>query len=125
MPISSHWSLLVSEVLPVLTTCWGLVMALSPILQIRVIVRNQDASGTSPAWVAILIVGFLLWLSYGVVNQAPPLIITNTVSAIVGITLLVVIAVYRRRYATAQAPAGSVVAVPGLAAPADETGVRG
>ena len=86
-----------SDILAIVTTLWGLVMALAPLLQIRVIAREHDASGTSITWVCILIVGFTLWLSYGVVHQAAPLIITNLVSALVGLALLTTVLVYRRR----------------------------
>jgi MtN3 and saliva related transmembrane protein len=99
---------MLAQILAVATTCWGLVMALSPLLQIRLIVRNRDASTTSPGWVVILLVGYLLWGSYGLVNLAPPLIIANSVSLIVGLSLLVVIAVYRRRYRHAAPEAGVV-----------------
>ena len=90
-----------SDALPVLTTCWGLVMALAPLLQIRLIVRDKDASGVSPTWVCILLVGFSLWLVYGVVNHAVPLIIANTVSLTVGLALLTTVTYFRRRNARA------------------------
>ncbi|WP_425309942.1 SemiSWEET family transporter [Ammonicoccus fulvus] len=85
------------ELLPVVTTIWGLVMALAPILQIRLIAREKDASGISVIWICILIVGFLLWLAYGLALKAAPLIITNTVSAVVALALLTTVLVFRRR----------------------------
>ena len=92
-----------SRALAVVTTCWGLVMALSPILQIRVIVRERDARGTSLGWVLILLVGFVLWLTYGLVNRDLPIIITNVVALVVTATLLVVVRVVERRRAEAAA----------------------
>jgi MtN3 and saliva related transmembrane protein len=86
-----------SGILAVVTTMWGLVMALAPLLQIRVIIRDRDASGTSPAWICILLIGFVLWLAYGLIQRALPLIIANSVSALVGGALLVTISFYRRR----------------------------
>ncbi len=77
-------------------------MALAPILQIRVIVRNRDAGGTSPAWVCILLVGFLLWLAYGIVNGALPLIIANVAAVLTAIALLITMYIYRRRVAPAR-----------------------
>lgn len=94
-------------------------MALAPLLQIRVIIRNRDAGGTSPTWVCILLIGFLLWLAYGLVNRSLPLIITNTVSAGVGFALLVIIVVYRRRSvraaATGTSPTSDVPTAPNAA----------
>lgn len=75
-------------------------MALAPLLQIRIIVRNRDAGGTSPAWVSIMLIGFLLWLAYGLVNQALPLVITNTVSVLIATALLVTIRRFRGRAST-------------------------
>ena len=62
-------------------------------------VINRDARGTSPAWVGILLIGFLLWLSYGLIHKAAPLIITNAVSVLVGLALIATIATYPRRRA--------------------------
>lgn len=84
-----------TETLAVITTVWGVVMALSPLLQMRVIMREQDASGTSLGWVVILLVGFALWLVYGLVNGVVPIIVTNVVAISVSLALLVTV----RRYA--------------------------
>jgi MtN3 and saliva related transmembrane protein len=80
-----------SETLAVVTTLWGLVMGLAPILQIRVILRERDASGTSLGWVLVLIVGFVLWLSYGLMEGDVPIIVTNIVAVVVTSTLLAVV----------------------------------
>lgn len=72
-------------------------MALAPMLQIRVIVRERDASGTSVGWVLILLVGFFLWLTYGLVNRDLPIIITNVVALVVTAMLLVTVGVFEQR----------------------------
>ena len=59
------------------TTCWGLVMSLSPLLQVRVVIRRRDSTGASIAWPAVLLVGFVLWLLYGLVIGNVPLIVTT------------------------------------------------
>lgn len=83
------------EFLTVATTVWGLVMALAPALQIRLLVKTKDSSTVSASWMVILVVGYVLWLSYGIVFSTPPLIIANVVSAIVGMILLALIVYYR------------------------------
>ena len=90
--------------LAVITTAWGLLMGLAPLLQIRVIIRNRDSSGTSVAWVVILLVGFLLWLTYGVSRQDLPLIISNVVAASVSGALLITMAVNRPDRSTPRGP---------------------
>jgi MtN3 and saliva related transmembrane protein len=85
------------DVLAALTTCWGVVMGLAPVLQLRIIVHNRDAGDTSPAWLVILLVGLLLWLTYGAATGSAPLVITNAVSCTVLLVLLATIAAFRRR----------------------------
>lgn len=84
-----------SAVLALVTTFWGLLMGLAPLLQVRVIVRDRSSEGVSVGWVLILLIGFLLWLTYGIVNRDVPLIISNVVAAVVTTTLLVTIRRYR------------------------------
>lgn len=85
---------LVSTAFAYTAASWGIVMALSPILQIRTIRISQSSRGVSVGYLAVLFVGFILWLSYGVSISNLALIIPNIVSAIVcGMTIVVV-----RRY---------------------------
>lgn len=88
-----------TDVLAVLTTAWGVVMGLAPVLQLPIIVRNRDAGDTSPTWLAILLIGLLLWLAYGAVTGSAPLVITNAVSCTVLVVLLATIAAVRGRQA--------------------------
>ena len=78
-----------STTLAVAATSWGVLMALAPLLQVRVILRERDASGTSKTWIVILLIGFVLWFAYGVATGSVPLIISNTMSVTVALILLV------------------------------------
>jgi MtN3 and saliva related transmembrane protein len=80
-----------SQALALATTFWGLLMGLAPVLQIRVILRDRDASGTSLGWVVVLLVGFVLWLAYGVMKQDVPIVVTNIVAVVVTAMLLAVV----------------------------------
>ena len=84
-----------SSAIAYVTTFWGLLMGLAPLLQVRVILRERSSEGISAGWVMILLVGFLLWLAYGFVNRDVPLIITNVVAVSVTATLLVTMRRYR------------------------------
>ena len=44
-------------------------MAISPLLQIRAIVRHQSSHGVSIAYQGVLLVGFVLWFSYGIASD--------------------------------------------------------
>lgn len=82
--------------LTVATTVWGLVMALAPLLQIRLILRTKSSSSVSLVWMFILLIGYILWFSYGLVTGTVPLIIANAVSAAVGAALITIVFMYRK-----------------------------
>ena len=79
-------------------------MGLAPLLQVRVIVRDRNAAGTYYGWVLILLVGFGLWLTYGVVNNDLPIVITNAVAAVVTTALVITVRVYSRQPAGTSSP---------------------
>lgn len=78
-------------------------MGLAPLLQVRVIVRERSARGVSLTWVWIMFVGFVLWLSYGLVNRDLPIIIANCVSITTAVVLLGTATFYGRRETPAAA----------------------
>ena len=58
-------------------------MALSPILQIREIMRRESSEGISIGYFAVLLVGFGLWVSYGIASRDLPLVVPNCVAFLV------------------------------------------
>jgi MtN3 and saliva related transmembrane protein len=62
---------------------WAIAMALGPVLQIRRIVDQQSSRGVSITFFAVLLVGFGLWLAYGIAARNLALIVPNTVAAVV------------------------------------------
>jgi uncharacterized protein with PQ loop repeat len=58
-------------------------MALSPVLQVRKIVELKSARGVSIAYFLVLLVGFLLWLAYGIAAANLALIVPNAVATVV------------------------------------------
>ena len=85
-----------SEQIAVLAGAWGVLMAIAPLLQVRAIVRRGDSTGVSAGHIAVLCVGFVLWLTYGVSIESAPLIVTNVVAITTGVATLVAIVRYRR-----------------------------
>jgi uncharacterized protein with PQ loop repeat len=75
---------------------WGIAMALSPVLQIRKIVHHRSSHGISTGYLAVLFVGFLLWLAYGIAIENWALIAPNTIAAIVCAATIAVVRHYRR-----------------------------
>src|SRR6185437_3391174 len=78
-------------------TSWGLLMSLAPLLQVRVVIRRRSSAGVSTAWIVVLLVGFVLWLCYGVATDDWPLVITNSVSLTVAGVTLAVLVIHRPR----------------------------
>jgi uncharacterized protein with PQ loop repeat len=86
-----------SSLLAVAAGSWGVVMALSPLLQIRTIVRNRSSADVSLGYLSVLLFGFLLWFSYGVTIGNAALIVPNVVSILASVATIVVVLHYRPR----------------------------
>lgn len=69
---------------------WAVMMALSPLLQIRAIVRRRSSRGVSVAYFGILLVGFALWVGYGTAIGNLVVVVPNAVAFVVcGVTIAV------------------------------------
>jgi uncharacterized protein with PQ loop repeat len=79
---------------------WGLAMALSPVLQIRTMSARRSSRGISLAYLAVLNVGFALWLAYAVALGSVALAVPNAIAFVVG-ALTFGVAVRLRRHARA------------------------
>ena len=82
--------------LAVAAATWAIAMALGPLLQMRKIIRHQSARTISVGYFLVLLVGFLLWLAYGIAADNWALIIPNTVAAVVISATIAVTLRYRR-----------------------------
>jgi uncharacterized protein with PQ loop repeat len=85
-----------TDALAVLAAGWGVMMALSPILQIRRILERRSSADVSIAYLLVLQVGFLLWVSYGIALRNLAIITPNTVAFLIGALTLLVTLRYRR-----------------------------
>ena len=83
-------------VLAVSAATWGIAMAVSPVLQMRKIVRHRSSHGVSVGYMSVLFVGFLLWLAYGIALGNWAMIVPNIVAAIVIVATMAVTVRYRR-----------------------------
>ena len=85
-----------AELLKYATMTWGVAMAVSPAMQIRTMLRTKESKDVSVGCFAVLIVGFILWTSYGVSIDEPVLWICNTIATIFGVSTVVVALRLRR-----------------------------
>ncbi len=84
------------SVLAITAATWAIAMALGPVLQIRRIVEQRSSSGNSVGYFVILLVGFALWMAYGVAASNLALIIPNAVAAVVIAATIAVAWRYRK-----------------------------
>lgn len=82
--------------LAVCAAAWGLVMALSPLLQVRRMARQRSSRDVSIGYWWVLLVGFALWVAYGVAVANLALIVPNAAAFCVGCLTIAVAVRYRR-----------------------------
>jgi uncharacterized protein with PQ loop repeat len=85
----------VESTLAITAATWAIAMALGPILQIRKILAHKSAQNISIGYFIVLLVGFVLWVAYGVVASNLALVVPNAVAAVVITATIVVAAQYR------------------------------
>jgi MtN3 and saliva related transmembrane protein len=76
---------------------WAILMAISPALQIRKIVRHRSSREVSIAYFWVLLVGFTLWIAYGIVIDNWFLIVPNAVALTVSAATIAVAYRFRPR----------------------------
>jgi len=76
---------------------WGIVMAISPGLQIRKMIHHRSSREVSVAYFLVLLVGFAIWVAYGISIENWFLIVPNAVAFTVCVTTIAVALRYRSR----------------------------
>jgi uncharacterized protein with PQ loop repeat len=76
--------------LAVAAAAWGVLMGVSPVLQIRRMLRQRSSRDVSIGYFAILLIGFLLWISYGIAARNLALIVPNAVALLIGASTIAV-----------------------------------
>jgi len=77
-----------SDMLAVLAASWGVLMAASPLLQIRRMLQRRSSADLSLSYLSVLIVGFVLWVAYGTSMGNPAIVIPNAVAFVVGLATI-------------------------------------
>jgi uncharacterized protein with PQ loop repeat len=88
---------MLETVLATTAAAWGILMAISPGLQIRKMLLHRSSREVSIAYFWVLLVGFTLWVTYGVSITNWYLVVPNTVAFIVCVTTIAVALRYRLR----------------------------
>ena len=82
--------------LAVAAAAWGVLMGVSPVLQIRRMVRRRSSRDVSIGYFSILLVGFGLWISYGIASRNLALIVPNAVALLIGVSTIAIALRLRR-----------------------------
>lgn len=72
---------------PVAAT-YGVLMAISPLLQIRRMLQTHSSDDVSIGYLAVIEVGFALWIAYGISLPNWALIVPNIVAFSVGLATI-------------------------------------
>jgi uncharacterized protein with PQ loop repeat len=83
------------DVLGVAAAFWGVLMAISPGLQVRKMILHRSSREVSIAYFWVLLVGFTLWVAYGVAISNWFLVVPNAVAFTVCTTTIAVALRYR------------------------------
>lgn len=74
---------------------WGVLMALSPILQIRRMLARRSSADVSIAYLGVLELGFTLWIAYGIALGNAALVVPNSVAFVIGAATIGIAVRYR------------------------------
>ena len=69
-----------SDILGTAALIAGLVMAVSPVLQVRRMFETRSSRDFSLGYPTLLCVGFVLWMAYGISMWNIPMMLSNTAS---------------------------------------------
>ncbi len=100
-----------TEILAVLATLAGVLMAISPVLQIRRMRRTRSSNDVSLLYLSLLCAGFIAWLAYGWSLGNPAMLISNAAS-LTFMLVTISVALRFRRGGVRQAAAGAAALSP-------------
>jgi uncharacterized protein with PQ loop repeat len=69
---------------------WGVLMAISPLLQIRRMRERRSSADVSIAYLGVLQIGFTLWMAYGWSLGNLAIIVPNSVAFLVGVATVII-----------------------------------
>jgi uncharacterized protein with PQ loop repeat len=84
------------QALEITVFTWGVAMAVSPGLQIRQMLQTGESNDVSVGYFAVLTVGFVLWMAYGVSIDSKVLWACNSVATVFGAATIVIALRLRR-----------------------------
>ena len=93
-----------TDALAVVAASWGVMMALSPILQLRRILERRSSADVSISYLGVLQVGFTVWVAYGLALGNFAIVVPNSVAFLVGAATIAIALRFRNAGATDGGP---------------------
>lgn len=84
------------DVLETVVSIWAVAMAVSPGLQIRRMLQTGDSRDVSIGYFAVLSIGFLLWVAYGISIDDYIVAVPNSIAFVFGISTILLALRLRR-----------------------------
>jgi uncharacterized protein with PQ loop repeat len=84
-----------TDALGVMAASWGVLMAISPLLQVRRMVERRSSADVSIGYLTVLEIGFTLWFVYGIAIGNMAIVVPNVVAFLVGAATIAIAARYR------------------------------
>lgn len=84
-----------TDMLGVLAASWGVLMALSPLLQLRRMLHRRSSADVSITYLSVLQIGFTLWILYGWALGNPAIMVPNAVALVIGAATIAVAVRFR------------------------------
>ena len=85
-----------TDALGIAAATFGVVMAISPLLQIRRMFQTRSSTDVSLGYLWVIEIGFGVWIAYGLSLPNLALIIPNSVALTVGLVTILVARHFRR-----------------------------
>jgi MtN3 and saliva related transmembrane protein len=85
-----------TDALGIAAATFGVVMAISPLLQIRRMFQTRSSTDVSLGYLWVIEIGFGVWIAYGLSLPNLALIIPNSVALTVGLATILVARHFRR-----------------------------
>lgn len=88
-----------TDMLGVTAATYGVLMAISPVLQIRRMLERRSSADVSLGYLWVIEIGFGLWIAYGLSLPNLAIVIPNTVALTVGLATILVARHFRAGHA--------------------------
>lgn len=84
-----------TDTLGLAAASWGVLMALSPLLQMRRMLERRSSADVSIAYLGVLEIGFSLWIAYGIALRNAAIAVPNSVALVIGAATIFIALRYR------------------------------